>query len=642
MHVATSKDPPDVWSPRIGLRSVATSAATLVGVTAFLAVGRAEGAVSTLIVAALAAVSVKMSRPDSDPLLRGIGGVGVVLCGQLLVGPLVDAVVPEPTYFGPQETVSPTAVVMATYLPVVASFVVLAWRRYRAGAVGLGIVVPIVLLTLLAAHGAKGSSIGAVAAIIGSVALVAALVAGGRRRVAESLLVAAGGMSGAAIGAAALPIGSLSGSGTTDAFGGDGTVATIGGGVFIAGLSLALATCLVAGLRRTVSAALVAAIGIVPLPFRLSSFRLTEQGISLGGVLLPLGAALVAAAVAWSPALRERMNGVVARIHSAAPVSSVAAVAACAFCGVIAALYVSLGVRPQDFHQATIGISIVLVGVTLLGWRLRGVAGTTCAVLGLLGLAWTSPIIPAVAGRYDRGPAMMGMAVLVGVVFTVGSGWLAWRRHQVRVVAVAATFAALSVLTEGAALMPSVAGGPLPAGLDRVDVEAVLFGLPTVIVILVTVLGAIRVRGQRRHHLWGAAASTSLLFGAAQVFAAVLPMLSDELRDQLDTILPSSMTSLAALRDSSAVLLVYCMTLILLAGLVVGADSEQPSALAASAGGATAVAGALGMTVAVLELSDVDLFDKMLAAFAVAAGAAVVVAVVRWGSLRRRASPAAA
>ncbi|WP_143446879.1 hypothetical protein [Kibdelosporangium aridum] len=624
----------------------AAVAAALVGVAAVMLYGwTSEEGWHLLITLSMIIAGALIARPANDPdvrrtwvlgrwVLTGIGAAGVVLGAYLAGFALVDLSIPDGPFFGSQRPELPPPVVILLMLygvPLIA-LIILAVRGLTAGLVGIGVVTPVLAVSIMGVAGANASVIALSSLVVAIACVPMALLSKTRW---GSLTILIGLMAASfAVGAGVSPFGSLATSTNRPATKAtEAAVGTLPEGLVPVVLVLALGAAAVllalAVSRQDVASGLVgAALFSVPPAYLLIPTLMTGEGVhvsrSLALAAIPL-AVLLVALIAWrASALRD----VVARALRLPAVHPAVFAAAAGVAAVTLTVY-SLPAFGLPGRVSGVITLAVLAAAAVLAVRLPGLPGAVLAAVTLVALQLGAPWLRLINGDrgFQNGFVDWQIAAIVGLIVAVAAAVvLVWRHRQ------AGVWAAAAYLLAGA--MANVLWALL--GADRLssfsrdgDFTAI-----TVLVLPLLVLGVPAAVAALRGSAAGQAVGTVLVAAGAfiplNVLVSELPSGGDSPTDvalqfSFAPFTPTNVEGVARLLDPGAWTLAGVLVMLLLALVLLASTARRASApLAATITLAVLVAGQVAV-VSVGREWGVDVTDSMLGIFA---GVAVVLGAV--------------
>lgn len=423
------------------------AAAVLLGAAAVLAFGLASGDwVRLLIAVAVLAVGLGFVRATGGrlgrPVLVGIGVSAVVVGAHLMGLALVAMWAPDAPAVG---------ILLGYGLPALA-LLGLAVRGMVAAAVGLGVIVSVVALALLA--GARNPA-GPTAIALLVVALAGIAVASWTTsHWATAVTIVGATAAAAAIQAATAMMGSSTGElfGTGFVFssrgfawvgaeGAPGDLLELEPGAMLAVITAALAAAAVllvlAVLRRDVAAGIVAATVFAVPPTTLTFWIAlggTELRPSRLGVVaiaaVPIAAALLALLALGSARLRTGLVAVTPRRVRPPTIPAPVLVATVAVTAVVLAVQaVPVTGWPPRVQGVVALVVLVLAGVVAL--RLAGTPGAVVAGVTLVGLQLAAPWPRMVDSGPLGYPGGLGLPIaVVGLLVAGTAAWALARRHR--------------------------------------------------------------------------------------------------------------------------------------------------------------------------------------------------------------------
>jgi hypothetical protein len=356
------------------------------------------GAVRWLVIGVFLAVGALVNgvRLDSEehpvtaalgrPVRVGIGSSALFL-GAYLAGPALASLATS------SNTREPSVVMLLLFvfgIPLLA-LVRLAWRGLRAGVVGIGLVVPILVVGVLTQAGVSVGVVGIVMVVVAVASLVAVLVLQRGSRWADGLAVLGGMAASVAVGAGAASFATLS---TVPA----GTpqrdvVPSESSPVMLAvGLGLAVVFVAVAALRRDTAGGVVAAAVFATVP----GLTVDPERYAVGvpqplltvHIVVPVVVALFGLGL-LQPSLRQ----VVVPSRWRTDDNVINAATCVAIIGVACVVLV-VQVLPL-LGMPLLATGLLTLGVLLLAgavaWRLPGSPGAVMAATVLIGLALAAP-----------------------------------------------------------------------------------------------------------------------------------------------------------------------------------------------------------------------------------------------------------
>ncbi len=590
--------------PNTGLRFLLLLAVFVAGAAALRAAGRPFSRVADAV---------------GFALLRGLGEA-VLFLGAYLTSPLLVTLA-SPDRFDPGPGPSASTLVVLTYLAPTVGLLWLAAKGIRAGAVGLGLVVPSAVLTLLVLGGVGPLTVALVLlgiGIAGAAAAVASSSGAGTVGAAAAAISVAG-----AIGTGVAPLDALTGPdrGGTPVGGLDGGMQVV---VVVVGLAIAALVGLVSVLRRDGATGVLAAAALVVPPTGLLVRTTTNGGSTtgLGWVLaaVPLVIAVVALlAVALPPARRlaDRVVGWL-RPGGATTVGAMVAVAGLAFVGFTTQALPLLG--GSQVVSAAVAL-VLLTGVAVVARRLPGAPGTLLAGAVLAGFALSAPWYALTRGDVAASRDLydgVALGAVIGSVVTAGLVWLFLRAHPHPGVAAAAAYL---VLSQSATLLTALLRPADGRAEDDQGRPVVVLVLPLLVVGVAG--GLVALRGRTRRVVGSGQAVLAVAvaaggFALLTLLVVVYGRLDDEAyRPALPTgaspLSPTDVMWVSRLiRDPAENLMVGAVVLLLLGVLAMATLARRPSGALAAA--STLLLVGVGQVLAgtALEAGGIDTFDGVM------------------------------
>ncbi|RSM80015.1 hypothetical protein DMH04_30940 [Kibdelosporangium aridum] len=636
------------------LAGFAAVAAALVGVAAVMLYGwTSEEGWHLLITLSMIIAGAVIARPANDPdvrrtwvlgrwVLTGIGAAGVVLGAYLAGFALVDLSIPDGPFFGSQRPELPPPVVILLMLygvPLVA-LIILAVRGLRVGLVGIGVVAPVVAVSIMGVAGASASVIAISSLVVAIVCVPLALLSKTRW---GSLTILIGLMAASfAVGAGVSPFGSVATSPSRPATKAtEASVGTVPEGLVPVVLVLALGAAAVllalAVSRQDMASGLVgAALFSVPPAYLLIPTLMTGEGVhvsrSLALAAIPLAVLLIALIAYRASALRD----VVARALRLPAVHPAGFATAAGVAAVTLTVY-SLPAFGLPGRVSGVITLAVLAAAAVLAVRLPGLPGAVLAAVTLVALQLGAPWLRVINGDrgFQNGFVDWQIAAIVGLIVAVAAAVvLVWRHRH------AGVWAAAAYLLAGA--MANVLWALLDA--DRLSFgRDVDFTAITVLVLPLLILGVPAAVAALRGSAAGQAVGTVMVavgaFIPLNVLVSELPSGGDSptevaLQFSFGPFTPTNVQGVARLLDPGVWTLVGALVMLLLALVLLASTARRPSApLAATITLAVLVAGQVTVVSFGREWG-VDATDGMLGIFA--GVAAIVGAVAMFAVITRR------
>jgi hypothetical protein len=359
-------------------------------------------------------------RPLGVPVERALGAAAGLFGADLIAAAVVAAIVNVASEeFTPP---SPTLLTVIRYGLPLAVVAAMAFGGLAAGPVGVGLLLPAAVATVLVVHVPDAQTIAVVMLVIAVVVLPLAL-APGSGPWPRFATVASAVAASFAIGAGTSPMSALG-----VVTGPDGTTAP-GVNLVVPVLGLVIAAVLLAAAvhRRDAAGGLVAALVFAAPPVAFTGSTPVPGGAAL--LIVPVAAVVVALA-AWATT----------RLRSAPALATV---------GIAVLVFVVQALPTLGWPNRVVGVVAlgVFAAVGLLAWRLPGLPGAISAGAVLVALAVAAPWHRLVIGA-EPGSASVVVVGLVGVVAAGAAVWVLVRRHPRPGVIAAAAYCTAGTLAQ--------------------------------------------------------------------------------------------------------------------------------------------------------------------------------------------------